>query len=341
MKSKFRKILFAFLAILACLIIWQWDILKYGIQQGIGQADVILNAKPIDDFLNDPDFPDSLKQKLQLSKEVRKFALDELDLNASDNYTKLYDQKGKVLLWNLSASEPYSLEPHMWFFPFLGNMPYKGFFDLEKAKAEKQVLDSLGLDTRIRPVSGWSTLGILSDPLLSNMLERTDGELAEVIIHELTHATIFVRDEIEFNENLASFIGEKGAAQFLAKQFGDNSEVLLEYLHDLEDSRTFTHQMLRGAKSLNDFYTTLDGEEDSIKRAKKDAFIRQIINSLDTLDFHNPVYKQLYQNRIPNNAYFMSLIRYHGQEDTLNTLYSQSNNNLSVFIQKMKEVHGK
>jgi len=141
--------------------------------------------------LNDPEFPDSLKSKLIIAQKARTYAIKSLGLNQSNNYTKMFDQKGEVLLWNLSACEPYELKPYQWSFPFLGKMPYKGYFKIEEAKKEQEILDSLGYDTRIRPVGGWSTLGILNDPILSNMLRRSDGALADIIIHELTHANNF------------------------------------------------------------------------------------------------------------------------------------------------------
>jgi predicted aminopeptidase len=52
------------------------------------------------------------------------------------------------------------------------------------------------------------------------MLERGEGDLANLIIHEMVHATIFVKDSIDFNENLATFIGDRGAEQFLIATHG-------------------------------------------------------------------------------------------------------------------------
>ncbi len=43
------------------------------------------------------------------------------------------------------------------------------------------------------------------------MLNRSEGDLANLIIHEMSHATIFVKDSVDFNENLATFIGDRGA----------------------------------------------------------------------------------------------------------------------------------
>ncbi|MEO9477487.1 MAG: aminopeptidase [Cyclobacteriaceae bacterium] len=336
-----RKLWFGLLVLISMLAIWQWSMILYGLQQAKGQLKIIREAKPIEEVLADPNFPDSLKQKLRLAQDARVYAMEKLNLSFSENYTTLFDQHGEVLLWNLSACEPYALEAHTWYYPFLGSMPYKGFFDLEKAKAERESLEAEGFDTRIRPVGGWSTLGILKDPILSNMLERSEGALAEVIIHELTHATVFVKNEIAFNENLASFIGERGAELFLKEKYGDSSKVLTEYLQSEADSKRLTQYVLTGAQELDTLYTSIKDQPDSIKQLLKNEKIDKIISNLDTVSFYNTNYYQLFSKAKPNNAYFMSFKRYHAQEDTLNSIYRKHNYDLKSMIEEMKSLYGK
>ncbi|MEQ8240173.1 MAG: aminopeptidase [Cyclobacteriaceae bacterium] len=333
-----KKIVISFIFIISMLVIWQWPLLIYGIQQGKGQLNVIIKAKPIKYFLEDENFPDSLKAKLIIAQKARTFAIQKLGLKNSDNYTKMYNQKGEVLLWNLSACAPYQLQPYQWSFPFLGEMPYKGFFDLDEAKQEQAKLDTLGYDTRIRPVGGWSTLGILNDPILSNMLQRSDGALAEVIIHELTHSTIFIKNNIEFNENLASFIGEQGAQAFLAKEFKQSPEKLESYIASEKDGRMFRQHMLIGTDSLNLLYLKMDDTlANKTKSRLKGALIQKIVNQLDTVPFTNLRYKKIFDKQLPNNAYFMSLKRYHSQKDTLNELYTAYNQDIKKMIEGLKE----
>ena len=83
----------------------------------------------------------------------------------------------------------------------VGAVPYKGFFNREKA-VKKEALEKDNYDVSIRNPGGWSTLGWFTDPILSNMLRRGDGDLASLIIHEMVHATLYVKDSAEFNENL-------------------------------------------------------------------------------------------------------------------------------------------
>ena len=331
-----KKILISIFALLAILIIVNIRMLIYGVQQGWGQFNIIWNAVPIADILDDPNQPDSLKTKLEFTLKVRKYAVENLGLDESDNYFTYYDQGGKPILWNLSASEPFELEPYKWKFPFLGSMPYKGFFELERAKKERDKLADEGYDTRIRSVSGWSTLGILKDPILSNMVERGEGQLAEVIIHELVHATIFIKDEIDFNENLASFIGEVGAQNFLKDELGDSSAALIKYIHELEDSDRLKRYMFAGTKKLDSLYEEISEKPDTIKQQLKDQLIIEIADNLDTVSFNDNKYKDIFEKSLPNNAYFMAFLRYHSKEDSLKNILDTFNGDISLMIKDLK-----
>ena len=337
----FKKVSWGILILIVVLLILNWKTVTYGFQQAKGQLSITFNTRDVDEVLEDSLVADSTKQKIKIIQEARSFAFNDLGLKKSDNYSTFYDQKGTVALWNLSASKPFALEPYTWSFPLLGSFPYKGFFDLERAKQEMEQLKEQDYDVRIRPVGGWSTLGWSSDPILSNMLERPEGSLAELIIHELTHSTLFIKDNIEFNENLASFIGERGAVKFLNNKYGKNSEAYFEYILAEEDSKTFRNQMLLATRKLDSLYESLKNtDSDSLKSFHKHLLIDQIMNSIDTLHFHNSRYYQVFQSGRPNNAYFMSYVRYYSAKDSLEDLFvSQYQNDLNLFIKGMKEYH--
>ena len=59
-----RKIIKRTLAVLAValivLIVSFWDLVSYASRQGYGQLKIIWNAKPVEEFLTDPNFPDSV-----------------------------------------------------------------------------------------------------------------------------------------------------------------------------------------------------------------------------------------------------------------------------------------
>ncbi|WP_436515107.1 aminopeptidase [Ekhidna sp. To15] len=322
------------------LLVFNWNLVVYGWTQAKGQLSITFNTRSVETILSDSLVADSIKLKIRIVQEARQFSFNELGLSRSDNYTTYYDQGGEVALWNLSASRAYLLEPKLWSFPLLGSFPYKGFFDLEKAKKEMKELKEEGYDTRIRSVGGWSTLGWTTDPILSNMLNRKEGALAELIIHELTHSTLFVKDNIEFNENLASFIGEKGAVRFLNEKYGDNSYPYFDYILAEEDSRTFRNQMLLATQKLDSMYSFIVNQPDSIKAIQKHIMIDKITSSIDTLHFHDPRYLDIFKSGRPNNAYFMSYLRYYSAKDSLEKILSNEyQSDLKSFIKGMKEYH--
>src|SRR5690606_28506128 len=198
----FKRFLASVVILIAALAIIYFDLLVYGIRQARGQLYIINNARAVEEVLNDPNFPDSLKAKLVLIDEVRRYAIDSLGLKDTRNYKTLFDQKGQEIMWVVTACEPFKLKAKEWRFPVIGAVPYKGFFDRELAEALRDELQAEGWDVSIRNPGGWSTLGWFDDPILSKMLERSSGDLANLIIHEMSHATIFVKDSVDFNENL-------------------------------------------------------------------------------------------------------------------------------------------
>ncbi len=219
----FKKIGLVLVVMLVALAIWQRELVSYGWMQARGQLRILWNTQPVDEVLADATYPDSLKKKIELIREIKRFSVDSLGLEPSGSYESFYNQQGKPILWVITACEPYELIARKWHFPIIGTFSYKGFFEKDRADTLVAELKKEGLDTRIGEVSAWSTLGFLNDPILSSFLDRSEGNLAELIIHELTHGTLFIKNSLEYNENLADFVGEYGALRFLAQKYGTNT----------------------------------------------------------------------------------------------------------------------
>jgi predicted aminopeptidase len=334
-----KRVLLVFLTIIVVLVVIYWDLVSYGVRQGKGQLNIVWNARPVTEFLSDPSFPDSLKQKLHLIDEVRKFAIDSLGLKDTENYKTLYDQRGEEIMWVVTACEPFRLEAKQWDFPVIGSVPYKGFFEKEKAIALRNELEKEGWDVSIRNPGGWSTLGWFTDPILSKMLERSEGDLANLIIHEMSHATIFVKDSIDFNENLATFIGDRGAEKFLISKYGANSKEYLSYINEDKDYLVYVDHMLRGTASLDSLYSTMrESDPVEVKKKLKEKKITEIIAALDTLTLSLTTQKPSarFKTKLPNNAYFMNFRRYQAKqvdfwEDYRNT-FKEDIRNYIIFM---------
>lgn len=334
-----RKVMGSLLLALLVLCLWQYELVNYGLMQARGQLSIIVNTRPVEDVLQDAYVPDSIREKLIFIQEVRQYAFDSLGINDSKNYTTFYDQGGKPSLWVVTAAEPFELKAREWRFPLLGGFPYKGFFDYELAQAEAKRLEGDSLDVNIGVVGGWSTLGWFKDPILSNMLSRKKGDLANLIIHELTHGTLFVKDSVEFNENLATFIGDEGAKRLLSSRYGKDSEEYKVYVQDQEDFEKYTAHILRGCDALEGLYAGFGPEMSrSVKRKQKNDLIDEIISYVDTISFYNPSRFVWRNPKRPNNAFFMSYIRYRAKLGNFeDELMHNFDNDLALYMEHLKK----
>lgn len=335
-----KKISGAILLVLIVLCVYYWSLITYGVGQGLGQLKIIREARPVEEFMKDPSFPDSLKAKLKLIARARRFAIDSLGLNDTDNYKTLYDQKGQELMWVVTACEPFRLNEKRWDFPVVGSVPYKGYFDREKAVKEKEALEREDWDVSIRNPGGWSTLGWFTDPILSGMLTRSDGDLASLIMHEMVHATIYVKDSSDFNENLASFIGDRGAEEFLLKIFGDTSRQYRAYAFEDGDYRKVAEHMLLATRKLDSLYHTFsESDPVTVNKEKKQAFIQRIVDAIDTLSLSDGQKRsKRFSKRLPNNTYFMSFKTYESKHDTMKDEWIRTfNHNLRSMINHYKK----
>lgn len=340
MKSRKRRVLLAVLAVLLIVVVYYWSLIVYGIEQGMGQLRIVRNARPVEEFIKDPNFPDSLKQKLYLIDEIRKFAIDSLGLKDTENYKTMFDQKGEEVMWVVTACEPFHFKPKTWDFPVVGTVPYKGHFNKEKALAEAKKLKDEGWDVAVRNPGGWSTLGWFTDPILTGMLNRGEGDLASLIIHEMVHATLWVPDSVTFNENLASFIADTASYDFLAYKYGKTSPQYERYLYEDQDYRKFSRFILRAATHLDQVYESMnDSTPVEEKKKRKEEEIRNIISSMDTLDLRlNPMPSKRYKDRLPNNTYFMLYRNYQEKQPMFREEFDDKfNGDLKSYIKYLSE----
>lgn len=327
------------LVLVLILGVWQRDLIGYGLLQLKGQLRVVNQAIPLEEFIALPSTTEEQKQKVKIILEAKKFAFEELGIKYSENYSEIFDQEGKPSMYVVTACDPYYFKPRIWKFPVVGSVPYKGFFDLEKAREEaEQIQENENLEVDIRTAGGWSTLGWFKDPVLSNMLNRSEGDLASLIIHELTHGTLFVKDSVTFNENLASFIGDKGAILFLEKKYGKGSMQVEDFKESISDEITFKEYMLKAAQHLDSVYKSILHEPLEEKQRLKAEAIQTIKLNYDTLAFDSDLYKGYFEDRVPKNTFFMSMLRYNSQQRELERQLNEDfNRDLLAYLTYLKK----
>src|SRR5206468_3838333 len=150
----------------------------------------------------------------RLVLDARAFAGDSVGLKAKESFTTYSPLDRDTLVLVLSGAYRDKLKAYTWWFPVVGRVPYKGYFDFAAAKVAARDLEGRGFDVYLRPSPAFSTLGWFNDPLLSTSLRADTLDLANTVIHELTHNTFYAPGSAVFNESFAHFVGARGSAWF-------------------------------------------------------------------------------------------------------------------------------
>ena len=226
----------------------------YLVKSAYGQADLLRQRVSIDKALQSDKLTEDQKNKLRLAQEARTFAETDLGLKHTSNYTTFVQLDRPYVTYVVSAAEKNELKSHLFYYPIVGSLPYKGFFNPEGAKKEAEELRKEGYDVYVRGVTAFSTLGWFSDPIVSSMLGYKDFDLVDTIIHETTHATVYIRSEADFNERMAVFFGNKGAIEFYKKKEGPESKTIKAMADDLHDEKVFSEFIFKEIESLTKWY---------------------------------------------------------------------------------------
>ena len=187
---------------------------RYLLRAGWEEAKILRARRPIVELVAEDSLPVATRRKLQLVLEARAFAKDSLGLDARESFTTFTQLQRDTLVLVLSGVYPDQLKQKTWWFPIVGRVPYKGYFDTDRAKRAAADLRKDGFDAYLRPASAFSTLGWFNDPLVSTTLRADSIDLVNTVIHELTHNTYYAAGGATFNESFANFVGARGAAAF-------------------------------------------------------------------------------------------------------------------------------
>lgn len=311
--------------------------LTYIVKSGYGQMKLLSSRVPVEEVLKRDDLPEDTRHKLSISQEARNFAEDRLHLKPTKNYKSYVELDRPYVTYVVSAAPKWNLEHYQWSYPFLGKMPYKGYFNEEDAKIEEEKLMAEDLDTFMRGVTAYSTLGWFDDPLLSSMMRYKDYDLVNTIIHETVHATLYIKHAADFNERLASFLGNKGAEYFYLEREGADSKTLQQVRIDNEDSRIFSAFISEEIKNLKEWYKNISVLEKTEEiRAARMQEIQTRFESQIQPQLKGDQYSRFSKLRL-NNARLLIYKTYMQNLDEFEQLYQLVDRNFDKFLKVCKE----
>lgn len=311
----------------------------YYLKQGSYLLTQNSSARPIKALLKNPNLSKEEREFFLLVEEIRAFAHAELSLKDSNNYTQYVLLDRDYLASVVQACKDDAFVPYLWDYPFLGKMPYKGFYEVADAEAEALALKKANYDVIIRKVDAFSTLGFFSDPVFSFFKDYSVYRLAELICHEETHATIFVQNENQFNEELATFAGRQAALLFIEKKYGLESNEYAEAIESEGDAVLYVNFLKNAALRFDTIYSSELSREEKLKQ--KSELLNMIEKEYEVYAstvYKTEGYKQSKLGKV-NNAYFELYRLYEGEsEDYSKFFVNVCDSDFKKFIKTVKEI---
>lgn len=323
------------------VVIGGCEAVGYYSQAIFGQVGVLNKRQPVSaivaelEQIEDPD-PQSvgLLAGLKASQKILTFAEAELGMHAGKRY-RTYVELGKPhVVWNVFAAPELDLHARSWCYPVVGCAPYRGYFNEARAAQYANKLAGQGYDVYLSGVAAYSTLGWFDDPLLSSFIGWPEANLAELLIHELAHGQVWVRGDVEFNEAFATFVGRRGAVQWIEQRQG--SAGVVAYVKRRREWRSMINLLLDVRSALQAVYET--NLEDSIKRSEKQAVLERATacyeRNRDLLGGRrfDAVMAEV------NNAYLVSLATYQNNIGAFARVFAQQGSNWLEFYAAVAEL---
>ncbi len=293
---------------------------EYVLRGGWEEASILSDSRPIEEVVADPSTEPEVREKLLLVRDARVYAQRQLGLDPGKSFTSYARLDSDTLVLVVSAAPELELRWKTWWFPIVGRLPYKGYFQFDKALDEAGKLEADGYDVYVRPSSAFSTLGWLPDPILSPSLREDSIGLVETVIHEITHTTYFPKGQARFNESFANFVGWRGSIEFFCDALADVDRCRAAESR-WYDMRLFGRFFNSVVEPLQELYAS--GAPESELRAGK----RRILDEA-AIRFDDDVRPQLLSGRYRaldpdqlNNAWLLSRILYYTRLDDFETLW--------------------
>jgi predicted aminopeptidase len=295
----------------------------YYLQALSGQHKLMRSRQDIQTLLQDPATPPELATHLEHAEQIRSYAMHVLDLPADGSYTSYVEVEGEALVWNVVATEEFSLDPKRWCFPVAGCVPYRGYFDQRKAMEFAAKLARKGMDVLVSPSPAYSSLGWFNDPLLSTMFSPSDVRLAAYLFHELAHQRLYVKNDSTFNEGYADFVEDAGVRSWLTDRRSEDE------LHDWQQLQQagadFTGLVGPVRKQLANLYASAI-PEDVMRRKKSRIFsaFERDYQKLRDQKWRGKGYYSAWFREPLNNARLALYNTYEGSHCAFQRLWEQS-----------------
>ena len=304
---------------------------RYLLRAAWEEGMILARRRAITEVIDDADTDAATRTKLRLVLAARAFAADSVQLKSGSSFTMYSRLRRDTLVLVLSGAYRDQLKRYTWWFPVVGRVPYKGYFDFGAARKARDRMRDDGFDSSLRPASAFSTLGFFNDPILSTTLAADSIELANTVIHELTHNTFYAPGQAVFNESFANFVGGRGAEWFFRSR--SSFEAMEEASARWEDEKILGRFWGALHHTIDSAFKAHPGDDGTAKQARlaaRDTIYRRArVELVDSLGPKLRTVGPRYLERVPlDNAALLARRVYLTDLDLFDRVYARENSEL-------------
>ncbi len=310
----------------------------YVMRAAYEESIILLSREDIPDVISDPQIDIAERKKLQTVLDAREFARS-IGLEPGESFTKFTRVDKDVLVWVLLGAKPDAFELHTWWYPIVGSIPYHGYFDKEDALDAAKDLEEQGFETWVRGSEAFSTLGWFNDPVLSTTLRHDRTRIANTVLHESFHSTVWIPGHVDFNESLANFVGFQASIEFFEQHAANCLDAECERRTEalLMTARQRLEQELELAAVISSLHEALEKLYSSELTKEEKMHKRSLIFD-EAMSGLRKKYPEMKILKKVNNAEIMQLKLYLTRLDLFQRIFLNCGSNWNSFIELAKKV---
>lgn len=308
----------------------------YLMQAAEGQMQIVSKRQPIAKVISNPGTTPQLRARLEYVAAAREFASKELGLPDNASYRSYADVGRPYVVWNVFATDEFSIQPRRWCFPIAGCVVYRGYFSESAARHYARRLRMRGADAAVGGVAAYSTLGHFKDPVLNTMMGWSDAQLASTLFHELAHQVVYVPGDSEFNEAFATLVEEAGLERWL--QHSGRAKDLESWGRQRQRNQEFIKLLLTARERLRGLYASkIPAAEMRARKQEEFGRLKFEYSKLRARWSGYSGYDRWFDGAI-NNAHLISAATYHGCAPGFRRVLASVGGDLPMFYEAVREL---
>jgi predicted aminopeptidase len=169
-------------------------------------------------------------------------------------------------------------------------------------------------------------------------LKWDEFDLADTVLHELAHATLWVPGSAQFNESFAGFVGEEAAMNYMVAKYGADGDPVVEVVQSNEDGIQFRDMMHQLYADLDAVYKD-PSRSTPEKLVKKQQILAALPSRVQHLGLHREDrYLRSVRMGTWNNARIVQYRTYNRSRDWFEKVYEEQDRDILKFIHRIGEI---